>query len=169
MKNPVAVVLAVLTLAPSCATDPLLQYKLADPGDPHDLADLPCILQLPPTEEQKKNLPPTRWWNYDEKKWFAEGKRLIGKTIDDVIDVYGPDYLVSLYRGRDEPRVYYHFAGTHSWGIYAVVVLDRNLRVKYVDTDPYYFENTKAIERYFGIELDEQNITRAFNGRGQSD
>jgi hypothetical protein len=155
MGSPKALeVAAVAVFVSSCAGDPLLNYRLEDPADVQDLDRLPCILQLPPTEEQKRTLPPTRWWSWDESRWFAEGRRLVGKSIDDVIAVFGEDYVVQLHKGRDEPRMYYHFAGTCSWGVFGVAVLDRDLRVKYFDTDPHCFENRSAVERYFGVALD---------------
>lgn len=131
-----SIFLVICGCASQPVIDPIFNYKLEDPNSPHDLADLPCILQLPLTEEQKRDLPPTQWWNYDTEKWFEEGKKLIGKSIDEVINVFGGSYLICLEWGRDEPRMYYHFAGTHSWGIFGVVVLNRDLSVKYFDTDP---------------------------------
>ena len=154
----------LLTIFLSCQTlsdkDPIMKYNLEKPDDPHGMNNLPCILTLPLTEKVKEEIEkgersPTTVFNYDEGKWFSEGKKLIGKPIDEVIRVFGEDYLISLYRGREEPRMYYRFAGTYSWGIWGVVVLNRDLTVKYFDTDPHSFENKEAVEKYYGIKIDK--------------
>ena len=161
MKKLVFIYLVIfLSCQPLNEKDPLFKYKMKNPEDPHCMDNLPCILTLPLAKEtieeiEKGHRSPTTVFNYDEEKWFSEGKILIGKTIDDVIRTFGADYLISLSQGREEPRMYYHFAGTYSWGIWGVVVLNRDLTVKYFDTDPRSFENKEAIEKYFNIEIDK--------------
>ena len=123
--------LVAVTMLCGCATTrhPMVSYKMANPADPYALCDLPSILTLP-CEPNTANL----------EEWYrlAKAHRLVGKRIDDAIAVYGDDYLISLYRGRREPRMYYHLAGTHSWGVHGVVVLDANLTVREITLDPAY-------------------------------
>src|SRR5262245_34187232 len=127
MKTDSACLLIAVTALCGCVhtPDPIVRYKTEDSSDEWALCDLPSILKTPDAHNEP---------NIDVWYRLAESNRLVGKGIDDVIRVYGKDYLISLYRGRREPRMYYHLAGTHSWGVFGVVVLDADLRVREVTT-----------------------------------
>jgi len=127
VKNNASWLLVAVTTLFGCAhtADPIASYKIDDPTDRDAIYDLPTIL------ETTRNIA-----NIEE--WFrlAETHQLVGKGIDDAIRVYGQHYLISLHRGRKGPRMYYHLAGTRSWGVFGVVVLDRDLRVREIKIDP---------------------------------
>ena len=128
MKTNRCLLIAVTALCGCVHTpDPIAGYKVDVPAGEWSLNALPPILNEP---------GPPNEANIDEWYRLAEANRLVGKRIDDVIRIYGQDYLISLYRGRRQPRMYYHLAGTRSWSVFGVVVLDANLRVREVTMDP---------------------------------
>jgi len=105
----------------------LAKYRLQDPSDPEAILRLPCLVFTNGAENDDF-----------VANWFqsASTANLVGQHIDDVINVFGTNYLISLYRGREEPRMYYHLTGTYSWGFWGVVVLDADLIVQRFTLDP---------------------------------
>jgi hypothetical protein len=100
-------------------------------GPDRSIEDLPTILPSSQFRDGTFEVPNT-------EKWFgiARERRLVGKPLDAAIAAYGEDYLISSAFDPRHARVYYKLAGTHSWGVYGVLILDEQLRVTAVTTDP---------------------------------
>jgi hypothetical protein len=114
-----------------CASPPrsLSEYRTEGPDRANE--DLPSILPSGELRDGTFEVPNT-------EKWFriARDRQLVGKPLDAGIAAYGEDYLISSAFDPRHARVYYKLAGTHSWGVYGVLILDERLRVTAVTTDP---------------------------------
>lgn len=123
-------------LIPGCfrGDDPLGKYRIENEHEEgRQLATLPVVLRLP-------DLRPGVQRRANTKEWFrlARENELVDKTIDDAIDVYGDNYIVSLFHTRKEPRMYYRLSGAYTSGVFGVVVLDKKLKIKAITTDPEF-------------------------------
>jgi hypothetical protein len=100
-------------------------------GPDRAIEDLPSILPSGELRDGTFEVPNT-------EKWFriAQDRRLIGKPLDAAIAAYGHNYLISSAFDPPHARVYYKLAGTHSWGVYGVLILDERLKITAVTTDP---------------------------------
>lgn len=100
-------------------------------SDQQMVEDLPAILPANEYRDGVFAVPNTEAWFR-----LAAEHELVGKSIDAAIDVYGNDYLISEPLDVRRPRMYYKLAGSHSWGVYGVIVLDDQLNIVEVTLDP---------------------------------
>ena len=122
-------ILSVLLAGCASPLRSLSDYRIEGPD--RAIEDLPSILPSDKLRDGTFEVPNT-------EKWFAiaRDRQLVGKPLDAAITAYGNDYLIASGFNPRHARVYYKLAGTHSWGVYGVLILDERLRVAAVTTDP---------------------------------
>ena len=129
-----AVLVCVLTTGGCRKEDPITFYKLEHRYEKdRQIKSLPIILLIP-------NQPPGLKQKANTQEWYrlAKENALVGKTIDEAIETYGENYVISLQFGREQPYMYYRLSGADATGIYGIVILDKKLRITKVSTDPEF-------------------------------